>query len=432
MAWISNARLNALDRRFRTSTPVEVADYQLERVNAEWDKAVRRIPYYAALAEERRLPRRFGSLQEFIDAVPPLTRDVLQRPDVRYWHAHPRPNRRRTTGGTTATPVQMPTWRREFQYTALDPWLARRWWGITPRDRLFLYWGHAHLLGSGWRGRLNAWLRGAKDRVQNYVRHSAYDMSEQALRDGLAHLAQARPGFVIGYSRYLDELARRAAHWRAPGSLDLKAVIAAAEALPALDSRTRIQDLFEAPLAMEYGAVETGLMAHSHPEGGYRVFWHSYLLECRGTGAQEVFATSLFPRCTPLFRYRLGDRFELGGYAATTAGCSVLAFAQVLGRSNAPVVLPSGRTLHSESVSHIVRDQPKVLAYQFACAPDRVTLRLKLKAPLTDAEVALVRHVAKGIDRELAESLRIVPVSQLERTVAGKTPMVVMERSTGG
>ena len=247
----------------------------------------------------------------------------------------------------------------------------------------------------------------AKDRLQNYVRHSAHDLSEQALRDGLAHLARTRPDFVVGYSRYLDELARSARDWRIAGrGFRLKAVIAAAESLPALDSSVRIQELFEARLAMEYGAVETGLIAHTHPEGGYRVFWHSYLLECHGDGAQEVHATSLFPRCTPLFRYRLGDRFEPGGHAATTAGCSVLAFSRVLGRSNAPVVLPSGRTLHSESVSHIARDQPKVLAYQFACTPGHVALRLKTRAPLTDEETAFIRRVATGIDAELGETLQ--------------------------
>ena len=358
--------------------------------------------------------------------MPPLTKDVLQRPDVYYWHDRPRPNRRRTTGGTTAAPIQIPAWRREYRHTALDPWLARGWYGITPRDRLFLYWGHAHLLGSGWRGRRNAWVRTAKDRLQSYVRHSAYDLSEQALREGLAHLARARPGFVIGYSRYLDELARSAPDWRIVGrSLDLKAVVAAAESLPAPDSSVRIRELFDAPLAMEYGAVETGLIAHSHPEGGYRVFWHSYLLECHGDGAQEVFATSLFPRCAPLFRYRLGDRFEPGECAATAAGCSALSFTRVLGRSNAPVVLPSGRTLHSESVSHIARDQPKVLAYQFACTPGHVTLRLKTRAPLTDGETASIRRVATGIDAELGETLRVVTVADLERSVAGKTPMVV-------
>ena len=274
---------------------------------------------------------------------------------------------------------------------------------------------------------MNAWLRAGKDLLQNYVRHSAYDMSEPALRRALAHLSRARPDFVIGYSCYLDELARSAEDWCLPSRpFALKLVIAAAEGFPASDSRARIEDLFQAPVAMEYGSVETGLIAHAHPDGDYRVFWHSYLLEYGGDGEQEVFVTSLFPRCTPLFRYRLGDRFDLGEHATTTAGCSVLSFEGVLGRSNLPVVLPGGRTLHSESISHIVRGLPKVLGYQFVCAPDRVTLRVKTKGPLTDADVAAIRGTARRVDPQFGELLQVVSVSDLERTIAGKTPMVIM------
>ena len=264
--------------------------------------------------------------------------------------------------------------------------------------------------------------------LQNYVRHSAYDMSEPALRDGLARLSRARADFLIGYSCYLDELARAAEDWCLPSRpFALKAVIAAAEGFPASDSRARIEDLFQAPVAMEYGSVETGLVAHSQPDGDYRVFWHSYLLECHGDGDQEVFVTSLFPRCTPLFRYRLGDRFELGERAVKTAGCSVLSFERVLGRSNLPVVLPGGRTLHSESISHIVRGLAKVLGYQFVCAPDRVTLRVKTREPLTNADVVSIRGAARRVDRQFGELLQVVSVADLERTIAGKTPMVIME-----
>ena len=431
MAWISTARLKALEAEFLARSPTAVGEYQLDRLNLEWAKAVRSIPYYRSLARDSALPVRFASLREFVEGVPPLTRDVLQQRDLRYWHERPRPNQRRTTGGSTASPIQLPAWRHEFRYTHLDPWLGRSWFGITPRDRLFLFWGHAHLLGEGWRGRVNGWLRGGKDLLQNYIRHSAYDMSEPALRSGLERLQRAKADFLIGYSRYLDELARTAEGWLSPPwRFSLKAVIAAAEEFPAPDSRDRIESLFGAPVAMEYGSVETGLIAHSHPGGGYRVFWHNYLLEYRDEGRQEVFVTSLFPRCTPLFRYRLGDRFELGESAGKTEGCSALSFERVVGRSNLSVTLPGGRTLHSESISHIARGLPKVLAYQFVCAPDHVTLRLKTNEPLDDRDEVLVRRLARRVDPLLGDVLRVVSVADLERTIAGKTPMVIVDRQT--
>lgn len=433
MAWVSNTRVKALEGESRARSPVEVGDCQLGRLNREWTKAVRLIPYYASLARESGLPARFASLREFVDAVPPLTRDVLQQRELRYWHDRPRPNHRRTTGGSTASPIQLPAWRREFRHTRLDPWLGRSWFGVTPHDRLFLFWGHSHLLGEGWRGRVNAWVRDGKDRLQNYVRYSAYDMSEPALRRGLERLHRAKADFVVGYSRYLDELARTAEDWFPPDPpLSLKAVIAAAEEFPGPDSRDRIESFFGGPVAMEYGSVETGLIAHSRPAGDYRVFWHNHLLEYHGEGIQEVFVTSLFPRCTPLFRYRLGDRFDPGECAERTAGCSALSFARVVGRSNLSVTLPGGRSLHSESVSHIARGLPKVVAYQFVCAPDRVALRLKTKAPLDAEDVAEVRRVAGRVDPQLGGMLEVVSVADLERTVAGKTPMIIKMPAVDG
>ena len=428
MAWISRKRLRALEDAFRSLSPDRIACRQLERLNGEWGRALRGIPYYRELARQHGLPSRFDSLAQFAQSVPPLGKDVIQTAKLRFWHEPPAPNHRRITGGSTAAPVQINAWKREFRATALDPWLGRSWYGIGPGDRLFLFWGHAHLLGEGWRGKAGALVRAAKDRVQNYIRQSCYDMSPAAMRAGLERLARADAGFLIGYSCFLDALVRSAEGWQPSPSppLTLKAVVAAAEGFPFADSAARIAAFFGAPVAMEYGSVETGLIAHTHPDGGYRVFWHNYLLECHGPEAQEVFVTSLFPRCTPLIRYRLGDRFVPGADAVTAGGCSALSFERVAGRSNRPIVLPGGRLLHSEAVSHIVRGMDAVLGYQFVCADDGVTLRVRTRRALTEAERAEIRRLAGGVDAELGERMRIAEVEHLQRAISGKTPMVVV------
>jgi hypothetical protein len=61
----------------------------------------------------------------------------------------------------------MPSWKREDREIRADLWIGRGWYGIEPADRVFLFWGHAHLLGSGWRGWLKGKVRGAKDKLQN-------------------------------------------------------------------------------------------------------------------------------------------------------------------------------------------------------------------------------------------------------------------------
>jgi phenylacetate-CoA ligase len=291
-----------------------------------------------------------------------------------------------------------------------------------------LFWGHAHLLGSGWRGRLNGLLRIAKDRIQGYERVSCYDLTERRLREVGAILLASNARFIVGYSHALDALARanadRAADFKA---LRFKGVIAAAEALPMHDSRSVIEDTFGTTLTMEYGSVETNLIAHSAPDGLFHVFWHHYLLEYRadeaGSDVSEVLVTALYPRCTPLFRYRIGDRFRLGG--GRRSGISVLSFAEVGGRSNQFVEVPGGLRLHSEVVSHIVRDSPHVAAYQFVCAPDRVYLDVVPKAGWDRSFELGILGKAARIDPRLAAALEIRPVDRLRKSVAGKLPMVV-------
>lgn len=434
MAWVSRARLAALDRDHRTWPPSRIADYQLERVNALWSEATRTVPYYRDLLRERHLPACFDSLGQYVTLVPPLTKDAFRNRDVPCWRQKPGPDSERITGGSTAEPVQLPTWRKEYEENRLDPWLGRSWYGIRPDDRLLLYWGHSHLLGERWRGKINGWVRFAKDLAQNYRRHSSYDMTRTAFVGAGRRLLECGARFVIGYSCYLDGLARtNAGLASAFAGLRLKAVIGAAEGFPFEDSETRIAEVFGAPVGMEYGSVETGLVAHTHPDGGYRVFWNSYLLEFSpGSASQEVVVTSLFRRCTPLFRYRLHDRYELSDASRHVAGCSVLSFDRVIGRSNHFIRLPDGRRLHSEAVTHVVRGNPKITGYQFVSWKDRVTLNVTTREPMENAEIRSIRDAAGRIDSQFGEMLRIRDVPDLERTVAGKTPMILDRKEPSG
>ena len=430
MAWICKNQLATLDFDHRTWSSSMIADYQLDRINKLWSEAISNIPYYRNLLKEFDLPESFNSLYQFISLVPPLNKDVFHNQNVIYWHQHPKPDSKRITGGSTAMPIQIPTWRREYNENRLDPWLGRSWYGIEPHDRLLLYWGHSHLLGQGWRGKINGRLRSVKDLIQNYRRYSSYDMSQPALMKAGRYLLESKPIFIIGYSCYLDRLAETSLHLSSDfAELGLKAVIAAAEGFPFENSEARIKEIFHAPIGMEYGSVETNLIAHTHPEGGYRVFWNSYLLEYRpGSSLQEVFVTSLFRRCTPLFRYQLNDRYELADDSQQAASCSTLSFSRVVGRSNSPVLLPNGQILHSESITHIVRGIPKITGYQFVSWRDRVTLNITTNKPLGDEEIKNIYDMASKIDSRFCEALAIQEVSDLERTVAGKTPMILNKR----
>lgn len=395
---------------------------QLALFNRCWEQMQQTVPYYARLVERKAAPSRFASWEEFCAVLP-----VADRPFV-YAHlpeladASRPPDGFRVTGGSTAEPVSLPAWESETAETECNEWLGRGWYGIAPVDASFRIWGHSHLLGQGVRGWVNARKRELKDALLGIERISAYDLSDAAMLRAFERLQGSPAAYALGYSAALDRCARVVAASGRANRPGLKAVVATSESFPSADSRELIASVFQAPVAMEYGSVETGALAHTHPGEGYRVFWLSYFVEATEPapqGGYRVRVTSLYPRAFPLVRYDLGDALALD------APClGVRAFAEVLGRSNAFLELGSGERVHSEALSHAVKSVGGISGYQMLQEGSALTLRLTTLAPLDDAAIGGIRARLEKISPRLA-AVEIRVVERLEQTRAGKTPLIL-------
>ena len=100
---------------------------------------------------------------------------------------------------------------------------------------------------------------------------------------------------------------------------------------------------------------------------------------------------------------------------------------RVAGRSNRTIRLPNGRSLHSEAVSHIVRGVPRITGYQAVSREGRVTLNVTVSESLAESDIERIRGMAHRIDPRFGESLEVREVPELERTIAGKTPMILVK-----
>jgi phenylacetate-CoA ligase len=398
---------------------------QLAALNAEWARVVTTVPYYRTLTAERKLPLRFDSLQDFAVRVPVTTRAHVQSELAARTSAGRPPDFRRMTGGSTSEPVQLPAWTSENAFTRADTWWGRSWYGLTPASKLYLLWGHSHLLGTGLMGWVRARRMELSDRLLGYHRQSAYDMRPEKLAEAADALIRFRPDYMIGYSVALARFAavneRRGDAFRALG---LKAVIGAAEAFPTPESADRLSDLFGCPVGMEYGSVETGLIGHTEPAGGYRVFWRSYLVEAeRLAPVWRLRVTSLYPRCFPLIRYEIGDEVRLPDDSPDVV-VGVTRIARVAGRCNDYVSLPDGTVLHSEVFTHAVRPCRDVRAYQIVQGGGAVRIDYLSEGPVSTEALAAIRERLRRVHPAL-ETIPLSRVDDLRRTIAGKTRMVV-------
>jgi phenylacetate-coenzyme A ligase PaaK-like adenylate-forming protein len=419
-------RIAPLEQLMSTVGADQVEEWQLRRLNTQWLRIVAKIPYYAERLRGNEIPRQFESLQEFQDTVPLTSRELLQEElTARLDRSRP-PAQYRATGGSTAQPLRFPVWSSEAEVAGTAAWLARRWVGISPADRLFLLWGHSHLFGTGLRGWAKRRHRQLADWLLGYRRWSAYDMSQRSLRTAGDSLLQFKPDYLMGYSVALERLADANADRQAEfAALRMKAVIATAERFPRPESRTTVEQVFGCRVLMEYGTVETGVLAQETAVDFYQTMWHNFLIEALpnqvSPGHYDVVVTGLYPRCLPLVRYCLGDQITI---AEPTR--SILKFRKVAGRCNDTLVLTSGKVIHSEAFAHVIRDLRGIRGYQVVQrGNDCFQLRLRTQEMLTPIERDEIFRRLVKIDIVFQE-MELCEVRELEKSIAGKTPSVVL------
>src|SRR5579859_955236 len=241
----------------------EIVRSQLRAFNERWNDYIRFVPFWRDAVTSGKLPERYSSWEEFAEIVPITTRGILRNSVKWMSDERGRPETFRITGGSTAEPLRLPARKNELRHASAEMWLARSWFGVTPSSRVFLIWGHSHLLGTGFHGWLAKNSRIIKDVLLGTIRISAYDLGEPALRAAGRRLLQCRPEYLVGYSVALDLFGRvnedRKKDFR---GLRLKCIIGGGEAFPDADSFSRLQELVGCPVTMEYGSVETNLIAH--------------------------------------------------------------------------------------------------------------------------------------------------------------------------
>ena len=380
------------------------------------------VPYYARLLEQKKAPRHFDGWEQFLQTLPVADRKFVHENLPELSDCTQPPDTFRTTGGSTAEPVSLPSWGSETAETEGNEWLGRGWYGIGPEDASFRLWGHSHLLGRGLRGWINARKRELKDALLEIERISAYDLSDRALLRAFAQLQTSNATYMVGYSAALDRFARVASAAGFQNHTGLKAIVATSESFPRADSRQIIEEAFHAPVALEYGSVETGVMAHTRRDEGYHVFWLSYFIEATEPapqGGYKVRVTSLYPRCFPLVRYDLGDALALHEPCF-----GVRQFPEVMGRTNVFLEPSPGEPIHSEALSHAVKGIASVSGYQMIQEDDSFTLLLTPLSPITQEQMEEIRaRLAKISPRLCGTVVRVV--DHLEQTRAGKTPMII-------
>ena len=336
----------------------ELESLQLERLRKLLSFACLEIPYYRDLFQTNGIvPDRIRSLAD-LARIPPLDKEIVRKNfDTLQPRRLPRGTQKMSTGGSTGSPVTVLVDRERAAFTDAARMRAHRWHHAAMGEREIVLWGSPIELGG------QGFIKDLRDRLINSRLLSAFDMSESRMTEYGGFITRYRPVKMYGYASALYLLAAflKSTDWQAPGSL--KVIYATAE--PMFDFQKQVvQQVFQCPVAVEYGARDAGLMANECPQGGLHVPVEGMVIEIdASSGTGEVIATNLFSSAMPIIRYRTGDVAELDSVPCP-CGRGLPRLKQVEGRQTDFLVTPSGKIVHALAVIYAVREISSIQRFQ--------------------------------------------------------------------
>lgn len=417
-------------RLVSSGTDADLSLLQLKAVGKIWSDAITDIPYYSALVTAAKAPRVIQSWEDF-QAVPILTRQDIQNRPSQFLRRSSPPDSFITTAGSTGAPLRIgmdQACRDLMRIVKVGAWMD---FGYTPSSRLFLIWGHAHLLGTGWKGKFNHLKRKMADRLLGYQRVDAYRLDRELCLKYAERLIKFRPLGIIGYSAALDLFARYTLQFREQfRALRLRFVLATAEPIQSPETLARLEDLFGCPVVQEYGGAEFGQVAFNTGAMPFEVYSDLAYVECQAPDVDKpqtypVLLTTLYPRYLPLFRYQVGD--AIIGPERLPHG-HVKRFAGIEGRLNDEIRFEDGASIHSVAIFHCIHQEPSVLNIQMLLKDKDIEIRLVGTSPGDPAVETRIRKRLAQVHAQLGKA-RITFVEDVQTNRAGKRRWFVDERT---
>ncbi len=339
------AELTDLSRRLEWSRP-RIEQHQLDRINALWGHAIGHVPAWRDRRRQHDLPAVFGSLDEYDELMPVLTKDDLRVGVDRFRSDAHRRGEWHRTSGSTGVPLRF-FWTGEAHREVLRARYAfYAEWGIDIGDRSVFVWGGGER--AGLRATLDRRLEHGRDLLRGRLRLSAFDIAEVDLDRTVSRIVRHRPAMIYGFTQAIFSLAQRTGRIHVPG---LRAVVLTGEVVRPYVAEG-IESAFGVPVVVEYGSTECHLIAGSARDGSLRVREDLVRLETepRHGRGHDLLLTVLTNEAFPLFRYRIDDitdrplEFPSEGFAR---------MGSVEGRDDDVLITDRGSAVHPTMVDAI-------------------------------------------------------------------------------
>lgn len=344
---------------------------QFVKLKALLHHSYQTVPYYRDRYKQAGIePDDIRSLDD-LKLLPILTKDEIRKDHKRFLSEEPRtPVFKASTSGSTGISMEFHISQSAAAAANISRIRAMEWWGIKLGDRELRFGGLVYRSGSGVKNFAKKHIiKPVRYRIMNRRNLSAFDMSPQSMDDYWDFSQKYSPKYFFGYPSSIHLFAQYIREQGYDGkSLDLRCVVATGEIL--FDWQVQeIEDVFDCPVANEYGSAEVGVMAYGHPCGALHIMDDFVLLEVVKSNtndeAGEIVVTHLENWGSPLIRYNLQDlAVPLDDSSPCSIGLGLSKLKCVIGRCNDLIRLPSGRIVHGNFFEELTGEVTGVQQYQ--------------------------------------------------------------------
>lgn len=333
-------------------SPQDLRDLQWSKLLSLIDHAIANSPYYGRLFADHGLSRGSISSPDDLRRIPILTKEALRQEfdairvnNGRYKYSVAK------TSGSTGRALKFYKDRCSSGNGRAAMYRGHTWYGADVGDREAKLWGVAF----GLKDRL---LMHAGDYLVNRLRARSFDLTDSVLNDFYVRMKRFKPVYLMGYSSLVYQFAKYLADEKIDGShLALRFVKVTAETL--LDfQRQLIEEVFDCPVALEYGAAEVGIVSFECPEHGQHIASENVYVEEMASPAgfaSELVITDLNNYLSPIIRYRIAD---LGRLSSRTCPCGrgLPLLEDIQGRTSDIVYKADGQPVHSSLFSYVLKE----------------------------------------------------------------------------
>jgi phosphoenolpyruvate phosphomutase len=413
--------LDRLAERERWSRQ-EIEAFQLQRLNELWRHAAVHVPYYRQLKAKAGLPPQFDSLAQFQAMVPVLTKSEVRAEPKAFLSDRAERGGWHRTGGSTGAPMSV-YWAKEARLEMLRArYRYYQMWGLDIFDPSAFLWGHSASLMPGLRGRIAKVRQPLEDWLRNRLRLSAYRLGREDLQEYLDRIDAFRPRSLYGYSQALYLLALEAEASGFHCDAIKLFTLTGEPALPYIVEK--IEQVFGVPATVEYGAIESVVIAQEWPDRKLRVREDAVLLETigRDDGCYDIVFTVLGNQSFPLLRYGIADVSD-APLERPERGFAVLK--NVGGRNNDMIVTRSGQCIHSARFDALFKYYSRTIR-RFRVR-QRADGAVSVAVEAGDAASRLDWAGLRRAIRELVEGypVTVEVVDSIPQTAAGKHRLVM-------